>query len=145
MRTLVNEMRTMEEVMNQLFGDSRRPTHPHVTTIPIDVLERENRLWVRALVPSVDPSEVEVTVEKGVLTIQAQSTQEPQVEGEKVFRREISSGKFARSLRVPEGYDLEQVQAQSKNGILTISIPKLIEEKPKSLRIPVTIDEPAIQ
>ncbi len=131
--------------MNQLFGDCQRPTHPQATAIPIDVLERDNRLWVRALVPSVDPSEVEVTVEKGVLTIQAESTHEPQVEGEKVFRREISSGKFARSLRIPEGYDLEQVQAQSKNGILTISIPKLIEDKPKSLRIPVTIDEPVIQ
>ncbi len=130
----------MEYALDRLCGSAQRPQWAATSHMPFDVIEKDNRLWVRAALPGIDPSTVEVTVENGILTIQGTSHSEPTSEGEKIFRREIVTGQLSRSLRIPEGFDLENVEAQSKHGILIISIPKMIEEKPKSLRIPVKVE-----
>lgn len=140
MRTLVHDMRSMEDALDRLFGATSRTEMAGTTPMPIDVSERDNKLWVRASLPGIDPTTVEVTVEKGILTIQGSTPVEEPFDGERVFRREIFNGKLSRSLRIPEGFDLENVDAQSKFGVLTISIPKLIVEKPKALRVPIKTD-----
>ncbi len=141
LRTLVNlnpanEFRSIEEAFESLFGSPSR-TNPNLTTLAVDITEHEGNLFVRAAVPGVEPSELNITIEKNVLTIRGESRQDSVGETEKVYRREVSYGQFARSIRLPDGLNLDRVDADFKNGIVTIKLPRVPEEKPKSIKINV--------
>jgi len=148
MRTLVNlnpaaEFRALEEVFDRLVGSNYRVPNGNefATTLPVDITEREGKLLVRAAVPGVNPEELEVQIEKNVLTIRGETKHEETTEDEKVYRREVSYGKFARSIRLPDGLDLDAADAEFKNGLVTISLPRVPEEKPKSLKVSVRNNE----
>jgi HSP20 family protein len=146
LRTLVNlnpssEYRSIEELFDRMFGTPTRPT-PGATTLPIDVTENEGALIVKAAVPGVEPGELNVTIENNVLTIRGETRHESNGENEKVYRREVSYGAFARSIRLPENLNLEAVDAEFKNGLVTIKLPRQPEEKPKALKINVRGGEP---
>jgi HSP20 family protein len=149
MRTLVNlnpasEYRTMEEVFDRLFGSPTKSTSTPVAGLPIDVTEREGSLVVRAAVPGVEPSELDIQIEKNVLTIRGESRHDNEAKDEKVYRREVSYGAFARSIRLPEGLDLGSVNAEFRNGIVTITLPRLPEEKPQSIKVNIrSIETPS--
>lgn len=139
MRTLVNfnpvnELRTMEELFDRFF-----PTPPSndVVTMPIDITERDGKLIVTAAVPGIDPSELEVSVENNVLNIRGESKHETESNETKVYRREIRYGRVSRSIRLPEGLNLEAVEAEFHNGHVTITLPRLPEEKPKTFKVNV--------
>ena len=114
-----------------------RPTAPQAGTLPLDIFEREGKLVVKAAVPGIEPSELEVQIENKVLTIRGETRHEEEADDTKVYRREVSYGSFSRSVRLPEGLNFEAVEAEFKNGIVTISLPRLPEEKPKALKIHV--------
>ena len=76
-----------------------------------------------------------------MLTIRGETRHEAQSEDEKVYRRELSYGKFARSIRLPEGLNVDAAEADFKNGVVTVSIPRLPEEKPKTLQVNVRTNE----
>lgn len=146
LRTLVNmnpahEVRSMEEIFDQLFGAPVRPNGTPVGTLPLDILESEGVLKIRAAVPGVEPNELEIQIEKNVLTIRGEIRHEEEAKDEKVYRREVSYGSFARSVRLPEGLDFERVDAEFKNGIVTISLPRVPEEKPKAIKVNVRQQE----
>jgi HSP20 family protein len=149
MRTLVNlnphaEFRAMEEALERLFGAPARTPNPgNAGVLPLDIIEREGKLIVRASIPGVDPNELDIQVEANVLTIRGESRQESE-ENEKIYRREIVTGSFARSIRLPEGLDLNAIDAEFRNGVVTITLPRVIEEKPKALKVNVRTAEPAL-
>ena len=139
--TLVNvnpahEFRSIEEMIDRAFGTPFRAVSGP-TTLPVDVLERDGSLVVRAAVPGVDPKDLDITIENNVLTIKGSVNHETTSEGEKVYRREVSYGAFARSIRLPEDLDESKFDAQFRNGIVTITLPRLPEEKPKQVRLSV--------
>lgn len=141
LRTLVNvnparEAQAFEELFDRMFGVPTRPTSGS-TTLPVDITERENKLFVKAAVPGVEPEQLEVSIENNVLTVRGETRAEAASDDEKVYRREVSYGSFARSIRLPEGLDLENVDAEFKNGMVTITLPRLPEEKPKALKVNV--------
>jgi HSP20 family protein len=147
LRTLVNvepttDFRSFEELFERLFGSPSRPV-PGTATLPIDVVERDGNLLVKAAVPGVNPEELEITVEKNVLSIRGESKHDVKQETDKVYRREVSYGSFSRSLRLPENLNLEAIDAQFSNGIVTVTIPRIPEPKPQSLRVPVKVSEKA--
>ena len=131
----------MEELFDRLVGAPIRPSQPAVASLPLDITEHDGKLFVRAAVPGVDPSELDIQIEKNVLTIRGESRHENESNEAKVYRREVSYGAFARSIRLPEGLDLENVDAGFKNGIVTVTLPRLPEEKPKSLKVNVRSSE----
>ena len=145
-RTLVNlnpsqEARSMEEIFDHLFGTPVRPTTSPVSTLPIDIVEHEGSLKIRAAVPGVEPKDLEIQVEKNVLTIRGEIKQFNESNDVKVYRREVSYGAFARSVRLPDNLDIDNVDAEFKNGLVTISLPRIPEEKPKSIKITVRTSE----
>ncbi len=147
MRTLVNlnpasDLRTMEEVFDRLFGAPTRQPASAVAGLPIDVLEREGNLIIRASVPGVNPSDLDIQIEKNVLTIRGEARAETEHKDEKVYRREVGYGAFARSVRLPEGLDFSAVSADFSNGIVTITLPRLPEEKPQSVKVRSLISNP---
>lgn len=142
MRTIVNlnptpEFRAFEEVFERLIGTPSRPTTQIVHSLPVDITEYDSKFYIRAAVPGVNPEELDIQIEKNVLTIRGELKSINQSADEKVYRREVSYGAFARSIRLPEGLDLSAVSADFANGIVSISIPRLPEEKPQSVKVNV--------
>jgi HSP20 family protein len=130
-----NDLRTMDEALERLFGSQR--SFNSATILPIDVYEQDGNFIVRAAVPGVAPEDLNVQVEKNVLSISGEHKQAEATEDTKVYRREVNYGTFSRSVRLPENLNLEAVDAEFKNGVVTISIPKIEEPKPQPIKINV--------
>ena len=99
----------------------------------LDVSEAEGAWTVRADLPGVAPEEVEVSVTGNVLTIRGEKKRESESPG----RSERSYGKFTRTLEFPTDLDGGKVEARSKNGVLTVTLPKAEASKPKTVAVRV--------
>jgi HSP20 family protein len=128
----------IDAVLERLFQPfTLQPMPSTGHRVPISVTETEGQFVVRAAVPGVGPENLEVAVEDGVLKIQGEFKQEEESEDTKVHLREYSYGNISRSIRLPENVDVEKIEAEFKNGFVSITIPKVEEEKPKALKIEV--------
>lgn len=107
---------------------------------PVDVRELESRYVVEAAVPGIARDQLSVEIQDGVLTISGETTAREVHQDEKVYRQEIRRGKFARSLRLPEGIDESGIQARLDHGILTITLHKAEPVKPKRVEITVNAE-----
>ncbi len=132
----MEDVRRFEESFNRLFAAPA----PTSNNIPVDVTEQDGKVSIRAAVPGISPEELEVTVEKNVLTIKGEHRREELSEDGKVFRRENTYGVFQRSIRLSENLNTDGIEATFRHGMVTITIPRKEEEKPKALRIPVTTE-----
>jgi HSP20 family protein len=134
---------TLQERMNRLFdemwGRGRREDESVTGNwMPsVDVKETKDGLQIFAEVAGVDPTDVEVTVEGGVLTLKGSRTFEKAVEGETYHRVERAYGLFERSFTLPTNVEPEKIQATYKNGVLQLSLPKREEAKPKAIAIKI--------
>ena len=137
----LDEIRHFDDFFAQLMGGNQcQPSSPQFTSIPLDVIEDEGTITIKAAVPGINPDELEVSIENNVLTIKGEHKSEEFSENAKVFRRENTYGTISRSIRLSPQLNQESVNASFKNGFVTITIPKVEEEKPKSLRIPVSTE-----
>ncbi len=134
----LEDVRRFEESFNRLF--SAPAPAPTSNNIPIDVTEQDGKVMIRAAVPGIAPEELEVTVEKNVLTIKGEHRHDELSEDGKVFRRENIYGVFQRSIRLAENLNTDGIAATFRHGMVTVMIPRKEEEKPKALRIPVTTE-----
>jgi HSP20 family protein len=105
-------------------------------SLPLDVYERDNTLFIRAAVPGIKPEDLNVSIEENILTITGEMNEEI-TEQDKVYRREYRYGKFSRSLTLPENIDTNGIEANFDNGFVKISLPKVEPVKPQALKIPV--------
>ncbi len=143
MRTLarfdpIAEFDNMNNLLDRLFyGVGRGSTTQTAQNLilPVDIFEKEDQLVVRAAVPGVKPEDLDVQVEDQVLTIKGETKQDEEFKDAKVYRREYAYGCFNRSVRLPDDLDLQKVDAKFENGFVTIAFPKLVQEKPKALKV----------
>ncbi len=91
----------------------------------LDLSETKDALVVKAEIPGIEPKEIQVSLQDQVLTIKGEKKQEKEEKDEHRYRMERSYGVFARSLRLPVPVDREKVAAKFKNGLLTITLPKM--------------------
>lgn len=133
----LDDIRHFDDLFNRLVGGSPVSQQPNLLSIPLDVIEDEGKVTIKAAVAGINPDELEITIENNVLTIKGEHKTEEVSENAKVFRRENTYGSFSRSIRLSPQLNQEGVSANFKNGFVTITIPKVEEEKPKALRIPV--------
>ncbi len=103
----------------------------------LDVAEDTDGLTLRAEVPGVEPGKLSVTVNGHVLTVEGER-ESRRDEKSDLHRCERSFGKFARSLHLPEHYDVEKIEAAHEHGILTIRVPKSEAAKPRTIKIAAT-------
>lgn len=103
----------------------------------INVYETKDDVVVETTLAGVDPKDVEVSIENDMLTIKGEVKRESEVEEKSYYRKEISSGSFFRSVALPNHVVSDQAKAESKDGILKISIPKSPEVKPKTIKIDI--------
>ncbi|HEV2112408.1 MAG TPA: Hsp20/alpha crystallin family protein [Gammaproteobacteria bacterium] len=103
----------------------------------VDIKEEAERFLIRADVPGVDPRDIEVSVENGVLTISGERKSEEREQAAGWTRVESHSGRFHRSFTLPETVDAQGVSAKGEHGVLEIVIPKLAKAAPKKIEVKV--------
>ncbi len=101
----------------------------------VDIREEDDRYVFLADIPGVDPKDIEVTAENGMLTIKGERQSESKEEREGYKRIERSSGSFYRRFSLPDGSDTENIKAESKNGVLELTVPKAEKVKPRKIDI----------
>ena len=103
----------------------------------VDIIEDEKEYLVKADLPEVKKDEVKVTVENGVLTITGERKMEKEEKDKKYHRVERSYGNFLRSFTLPDGADGTKVNAEFKDGVLKVHLPKSEKAKPKAIEVKV--------
>jgi HSP20 family protein len=101
----------------------------------VDISESEKEFTLIADIPGVNPDDIDISMEKGVLTIKGERSSENVEEGENFRRVERQSGQFYRRFTLPDSADAEKIEAKSEHGVLKITIPK--QEVAVSRRIEV--------
>ncbi len=102
--------------------------------MPLDVVRHENDVTLRIDVPGVDPEQIEVTVDRGILTISGKREEE-RAENDKFIVRQRTMGAFTRRMRLPETLNAEAVEASYDNGVLKVRIPVLEQAKPRKIEV----------
>jgi HSP20 family protein len=104
----------------------------------VDIYETSDSLVVEAELPGIDPKDIEVTVDDGVLTVKGERKHEKEVEDENYYRVERAYGVFTRSVRLPADTEADNVKASYDSGVLKVTVPKVEPKAPKP--VPVTIE-----
>lgn len=101
----------------------------------LNVGTTENAVEIYAFAPGLDPAKVEVSVDKGLLTVSGERAEESARETDTVYARERFAGAFRRVVSLPEEADTSRVEATYRNGVLKIVVPKREGSKPKRIEI----------
>lgn len=105
----------------------------------IDVQEDNKMIYVKADMPGLEEKDIDVSIEKGMLSIRGEKSEERRDSNDKrAIITERKYGSFHRSLRLPDGVKLDEVKASFKNGVLAIEIPREKPVEPKKLKINVS-------
>lgn len=104
-------------------------------TPAVDVKEEEDRFLIRADLPGVDPKDIDLHVEKGMLSIRGERESESRDEREGYKRVERVHGSFYRRFSLPDNVDTDNIKADSRHGVLEISIPKKDAGQPRKITV----------
>jgi HSP20 family protein len=137
----VRDMMSLREAMDRLFEESF--VHPRgvlapvegAATLALDVFESDDDVTVRASIPGVNPDDIDISVTGDVLTIKGETSEEREEKQGNYHLRERRYGAFLRSVNLPAPVNTDRAEAEFKNGVLTLTLPKVEEVKPKSIKI----------
>ena len=138
--TPFRDLSRLQNDLNRLFEDRAVPGRDPETfgwAPAADVYEDSEGLTFKFEVPEVDPKEISVHLEDGVLTVRGERKLEREDNRDNYHRIERSYGTFARSFTLPGTFDADKVTAETKNGVLRIFVPKRAEAKPKTIQVKV--------
>src|SRR5271166_7153609 len=105
----------------------------------VDIYETEHELVVKADLPDIKPEELDIRVENNIVTIRGERKFEKSVNEDNYLRVERSYGSFSRSFSLANTVKTEAIKADYKNGVLTLTIPKREEAKPKQIKVNVEV------
>jgi HSP20 family protein len=139
---------SLQEQVNRLFNDvlDRSGEESSLTSWApaVDIYETEHELVVKADLPDVDPKDLDIRVENNLLTIRGERKFEKKVSEENYLRVERAYGTFSRSFSLANTVNSEAIKADYQNGVLTLTIPKREEAKPKQIKVNVVSPAVAI-
>ncbi len=135
-----SDLISLRDAMDRLFEESfvrmrGFPTVFRAEGLAIDMYETADSLVVKTSVPGVKPEDIEITITGSVLTIKGETKIEEKVEKENYVRQERRYGSFHRSVALPESVVADKAEAVYEHGILTLTIPKSEEAKPKTIKV----------
>jgi HSP20 family protein len=132
---------TLQEQVNRLFGNvlehSGEESNLTSWAPAVDIYETEHELVVKADLPEVDPKALDIRVENNLLTIRGERKFEKKVNEDNYLRVERAYGSFSRSFSLANTVNAEAIKADYQNGVLTLTIPKREEAKPKQIKVNV--------
>jgi len=137
----MEDLVSLQDVMNQLMRESYVPsrvTRPEgrstsTLRLPLDAYETDAEIVITAAVPGLEPEEVEITLEGDNLTIKGEM--KPPLENVEYLMNERPYGSFARSLTINVPVQADKAEAQFENGVLTLTLPKAEEVRPKVIKV----------
>ena len=133
------ELSRVQDEMSRLFDDRLFRQGESLGWSPaVDIYEDEEGLTLRFDLAGVEPKDVDIRFENGVLTLKGERKLEREERKENYHRVELSYGAFNRSFSLPGTVDAEKIRAESKNGVLSVHLPKKAEAKPKSIQVKVS-------
>jgi HSP20 family protein len=135
----LRDLQRMQDEMSRLFDDrlAARSGESVGWTPSVDIYEDAEGISLRFELAGVDPKDVDIRYENGVLTLRGERKLEREDKRDNYHRIELSYGTFTRSFSLPGTIDAEKIKAESKTGVLTVTLPKKPEAKPKSIQVKV--------
>ncbi len=125
----------MERVFRDVLGASRSPATAGAFAPALDVEETSDQFTLVVELPGVSPEEVDITLEENVLTISGERTFYADRDQDGFRRVERSFGRFHRAVRLPDRVDADRVEADYRDGLLTVTVPKAEEAKPRRIEV----------
>ena len=126
-------LRLFQDAVNRLVNEpASRPWTPGV-----DVFETDNELVLKADLPGVEMSDIDIELENGTLTLKGQRQFQSQTDKGGYHRIERSYGSFVRYFSLPDTVKTEAVRAELKQGVLTVTLPKKEVAKPRQIKVEV--------
>ena len=134
------EITSLRDAMDRLFEDSFvRAPHlwPEVREwdLPIDMHQTANDVIVKASLPGFKPEEVDISIADSTINIKGEHKEEEEVKEENYFYKERRYGTFSRSLPIPVKVKSDKAEAVFEEGVLTLTLPKAEEVKPKQIKV----------
>jgi len=140
---------SLQDRMNRLFDESYRGTNRGANDADewalggswapaVDIYEQDGNIVMKAELPGVDPKSVDIRLENNTLTLQGERKLDKEVKQDSYHRVERSYGAFSRSFTLPSVVDQGSIKAESKDGVLKLTLPKREEAKPRQIQINVS-------
>ncbi len=130
--------KTLEE-MDRFFDSVNRPlglrSVPRGTFPAINVYDQDGALTMTAEIPGITAEDLDLSVMQDTVTLKGRRKESDDPEGTRVYRRERIGGEFARTLTLPAAVNPETVNAEYKNGVLTVRMEKAAEARAKKIKI----------
>ena len=136
-----SELMSLRQAMDKLFEDSFvRPSRAlaalgEVTVPALDVYQTPNEVVMKATLPGLKPEEISIDITGGTLTIKGETKAEQKIKKEDYLYQERRYGAFSRSVVLPSGLKPDKAEATMEDGVLTLTIPKAEEVKPKAIKV----------
>lgn len=137
------ELAAMQDRINRIFGEAYRRGDDDITLrtdwVPaVDIYENDkHEIIIKAEMPGLRKDDIDVSVENNTLTLRGQRERESSVKEEQYHRVERAYGVFSRSFSLPQTIDAANVQAEYKDGVLTLTLPKREEAKPRQVQVQI--------
>ncbi|MBP8125371.1 MAG: Hsp20/alpha crystallin family protein [Caldilineaceae bacterium] len=132
------EFATMRNLMDRVFEDTFGPAQSLRTdalSLALDVAEQQDGFVVKASVPGINPDDLDISLTNDVLTIRGETKADTEIDEETYHLRERRVGSFMRSVTLPVPVQADKVDAAYENGVLTLTLPKAEELRPKKIAI----------
>lgn len=131
----LNRLGGLQEQFNrELDSDNSNVVTSHWRPA-VDIKEEKDRFVILADLPGVDPKDIEVTMENGVLTLKGERTSDKEESHEGYKRVERIRGTFYRRFSLPDTADADRIEATGKNGVLEITLPKSEKGQPRKITV----------
>ena len=140
------ELNTLRDRMDRLFnetfgrgwGGGEEGLANTVWMPPVDVYETGDSIVLKADLPDVNKDAVDISIENNTLTLRGERKLENETKDKNFYRMERSYGTFTRSFTLPPTVAADKVEASFDNGVLTLTLPKREESKPRQIKVKVT-------
>ncbi len=145
---MVSWNRAMNRMFDRFYGDDEAGFGDRFNLhMPLDVIENDNEFVVKADIAGINPGEVEITYTNNTLTLKGEVKDEREEghENSRYHVRERRYGSFVRSISMPGTIDVENIKADSENGVLVLHLPKKEEVKPKRIEVKVNARDKFIE
>ncbi len=132
--TRVNDV--FDRMLEDFFSMDTRLSEPVTSLMPLmNIEETKDAYRITVELPGMEKDDIDIQIKDNVLTISGEKKEEHTEEEGTFYRRERRFGKFSRSVNLPSDIDVEKIDAEYKNGVLTLTLPKTEESKPKKISV----------
>jgi HSP20 family protein len=132
----------LNKIIKDSFGELEFPEFSMERTIKtwrpaVEMTESDGKYFLKAELPGLEKDNIEVEIREDYITIKAESKHKVEEKHENLYKSELKYGKFLRTISFPSKININEAKAEYKNGILTVEVPKIAEEKEKLTKLKI--------